>query len=879
MKAGRHLLVLALALLGPAFGAADIDQASQMFKAGNYVELVKWAEQAVLEEDSAEKWHALRIHGLLTVGRYADALEAVTQAQEKFPQSLSLRWLAREVFLANGQPAAAAKKVEELVQAMSIRSWAYRDAMSLVVFGKALLLEDTDPKLVLEKIFAVAQKVDAKAREPYLARGDLALEKHDFALAARAFREGIEQFPNDPDLLCGLARAYAGSDRNEMLKSLEAALRANPHHLRSLLEMADHQVDGEDYAGAAVQLDKVLAVNPHHPEAWAYHAVLAHLKSDASAEKSARSKALQFWPANPLVDHLIGRKLSQKYRFAEGAAHQRRALEFDPGFLRARAQLASDLLRLGDEDEGWKLAAEVHDEDAYDVAAFNLLALRDSMASGFATLKDDDFTVRMSQREAAIYGQQVLKLLGAARKKLSAKYGFEVARPTIVEIFPQPKDFGVRTFGMPDNPGYLGVCFGRVITANSPASRQGAPVNWQAVLWHEFCHVVTLQMTRNKMPRWLSEGISVYEERQANPAWGEHMTPQYREIILKGDDLTPLSRLSAAFLAPKSPLHLQFAYFESSLVVEFIIDRFGIGSLKAVLADLAEGREINQSLAKHVAPMDRLDPDFAVYARKLAEEMSPGLDWIKPAPDLLATAAENELEAWAKEHPFNYWVLIRQATRLIEEKKWAEAKIPLKSLAERYPGETGAESSWALLGTVHRELGEASEEIAVLNHLAEIDSANPEIYLRLMDLYAARGDWASVEREGQRYLAVNPLMPKPYRHLAEAAEKTGNVATAIEALKTLIVLDPPNPSEVHFQLARLLHQTGNPAARRHVLMALEDAPRHRAALSLLEQLAGDSAVNQSKGHGHPARGDEPVQPRGPEARAPLNAPTERTKSP
>ena len=40
------------------------------------------------------------------------------------------------------------------------------------------------------------------------------------------------------------------------------------------------------------------------------------------------------------------------------------------------------------------------------------------------------------------------------------------------------------------------------------------------------------------MPRWLSEGISVYEERQENPAWGSAMNPRYREMIL-GDDLTP----------------------------------------------------------------------------------------------------------------------------------------------------------------------------------------------------------------------------------------------------------------------------------------------------------------------------------------------------
>ena len=70
--------------------------------------------------------------------------------------------------------------------------------------------------------------------------------------------------------------------------------------------------------------------------------------------------------------------------------------------------------------------------------------------------------------------------------------------PVIVEIFPQSKEFAVRTFGLPGADGLLGVCFGRVITANSPASQGANPSNWEAVLWHEFCHVVTLSKTQTR---------------------------------------------------------------------------------------------------------------------------------------------------------------------------------------------------------------------------------------------------------------------------------------------------------------------------------------------------------------------------------------------
>ena len=66
-----------------------------------------------------------------------------------------------------------------------------------------------------------------------------------------------------------------------------------------------------------------------------------------------------------------------------------------------------------------------------------------------ATVINDHFILRMSGSEASIYGAQVLELLGRARTNLSAKYGLELKSPTIVEVFTDQKDFGVRTFGMP----------------------------------------------------------------------------------------------------------------------------------------------------------------------------------------------------------------------------------------------------------------------------------------------------------------------------------------------------------------------------------------------------------------------------------------------
>jgi tetratricopeptide (TPR) repeat protein len=637
----------------------------------------------------------------------------------------------------------------------------------------------------------------------------------------------------------GLTRSYAPSEPEATREALEKTLGLNAQHVGARLLLADHAIDSENYSAADEELAKALKINPHRPEAHAYRAVLAHLRADPKAESAARTGALKYWPKNPGVPHLIGRKLSQKYRFAEGAALQRQALTWDSGFLAAKAQLANDLLRLGGhDDEAWKLAEEVQQADPYDVVPYNLTTLREAIAH-FETLSSEHFLVKMDPKEAAIYGADVLALLERAYETLTQKYGLQLREKTIVEIFPDPKDFAIRTFGLPGGAGYLGVCFGRVITANSPASRPNSPNSWEAVLWHEFCHVVTLTMTKNKMPRWLSEGISVFEERQARGNWGEQMKPRYRAMIL-GEDLTPVSQLSGAFLRPKSSTHLGFAYYESSLVVDWLMQRWGLDKMKRLLADLARGVEINAALATHFAPIEKLDAEFAEHAKSIANNTGPKLDWTPPKRADLASAT-NLKEFFAK-NPNNYTTLTEQAKELINSKKWAEAKVPLQKLIELYPHQTEADSAYAMLSRVHRELGEADAEVAMLNKVAELSSDATEAYARLMKIAAERQDWRMVIVNAERYAAVNPLSLAPHTAEAEAREALGEKTAAISAYRTVLQLGPPDPAENHYRLARLLHATGDPTAKREVLLALEDAPRFRAALALLLEINGQPSA-------------------------------------
>ena len=850
LRPGRTIgaVLSLLALLGLRVVADDLADARTLLRTGKYEPCVALCEKQAADAYPAEEWKSVHVGALLAIGRYEQAETVVSNALVKAENSIRLRLLGIETANRSGNPTRAESRLKQINELGTSRLWAYREAADLVALGRVALRLGADPKSVLERLFMPARKAAPDLRDAWIASGELALGKNDFALAAKTYTEALKQFPDDPDLLYGLALAYRPSTPKKTGELIDQVLEKNENHVPSLLLTVDHLVDAEEYGEAEKLLVRALKVNPWHPEAWAYRAVLAHLRNDVQAEAEARGQGLKFWKTNPEVDHLVGRKLSQKYRFSEGAACQRRALIFDPNYLPARMQLAEDLLRLGEEAEGWKLAEDVHQRDGYDVTAYNLVTLRGTMDK-FQAVTNEHFVIRMSAPEARLYGDRALALLERARSRLAEKYGVELASPTIVEIFPEQKDFGVRTFGMPGNPGFLGVCFGRVITANSPASQAGHPNSWEAVLWHEFCHVVTLQMTQNKMPRWLSEGISVYEELQANPGWGQTINPRFREMIL-GDDLKPVRELSAAFLTPKSDLHVQFAYLQSALVVEFLVDRYGFDRLKAILRDLADGMDINESIPKRTVRMAEFEKEFATFAKARAESLGPGLDWKRPdtarralnrlrpeGADPLPPKPTLPPDATADSVGRNFWALMELAGRLVSEGKWAEAKAPLQTLIELCPSHTGPDNAYALLAAAHKGLNETAEERAALEKWAALDADALDAFLRLMELAASAQDWKGVAQNAERSIAVNPLLPQPYRQLGRAWEELGEPAQAIGAYRKLLLLDPPDPAEVHFRLARLLQREGDPSAKREALQALEEAPRFREAHRLLLEVA------------------------------------------
>ena len=239
----------------------------------------------------------------------------------------------------------------------------------------------------------------------------------------------------------------------------------------------------------------------------------------------------------------------------------------------------------------------------------------------------------------------VLDLTERAIDVFSKKYGFELKRPVRVELYPNHDDFAVRTMAMP-GIGLLGVTFGYVVAMDSPSGRPPGEFHWGTTLWHELAHVFTLESTDHLVPRWYSEGISMYEEWMADPRWGETGTPDFIGAVQK-DALLPVAELDRGFIRPRYPGQVAVSYMQAGYICRFIAERWG----ERRLVELLEGFAANEPTASNITAVLGIDPEEfdERFNRYLREDLGPALDglprWRRNLKRALEAARDEDWEA------------------------------------------------------------------------------------------------------------------------------------------------------------------------------------------------------------------------------------------
>ncbi len=816
-----------------------LDPVKRLFVTGDYERAANAAATILSDGDANPDYHRVLIQALMILGQKEPALAAAKVAVTEHPADLHLLMLRYDALVHFGERGALEAALRALNEAARQKPARERTTLDLVALGRAALVVGADPQKVIEQYLNPAKKKEPKALEPWLALADLAMEKGDYQRASKELQAGLKEVGEHPDLRFGLARAFAPSDRAASMTHLSRALEMNPRHLPSLLLQAEHQISAEAYNDAEMQLASVLEVDRSLPTAWALRSVIAILgNNDPFSANNHRTQALDRWQQNPEVDHLIGKALSRAYRFAEGAQYQREALALDASYQRAKLQLSHDLMRLGETEAAWKLAAEIRQADPYNTQAHNLGLLEREM-SGYHTHNEDGFVLILPKKDWEVYGQRAMTILKEARQVLAAKYGLNLSlmKPTRVEFFPSQQDFAIRTFGSLGGQGLLGVCFGTVVTMNSPGSLAAGRNNWESTLWHEYCHVVTLSVTHNRMPRWLSEGISVYEEARRDPAWGMPMTADWRARILdEKEPPVPMSRLSTAFMNPKDGDALMFAYFQSAMAVKHLIEVHGQEKFQTLLAELASGTRINAALEKTFARTEDLDAQFQKALVKAANDYAPKADFSTPSREDLRGSSPQALAAFLEKYPNNITALRRLFAAQMEAKAWQEAMKTADRIHALEPNATGADSALWLKAKALSFLDRTEEELELMRQVAEKNADAASVFNRLIEVETAEQDWEGLHRYASRAFALNPFLTGPSKALALACESLGRTEEAISHYERLLKLDASNPALIRYKLARLYQSTDAALAKRHVLDALAEAPRFKAALKLLQEL-------------------------------------------
>jgi len=665
--------------------------------------------------------------------------------------------------------------------------------------------------------------------------GELFLEKYNSVEAVRSFQAALQADPRWEPALVGFAKAMADDNPPQSMEIATRALDINPSDVAARIFIASQAIDAGNHAEARQSLARALAVNPSSLEAHAWLAAIDYVEDKDADYDAEVGKALAVSSSYGDAYRIAGEVAARNYRFDDAVALTRRAIALDPGNPRTLADLGTHLLRTGDEP-GARVALEASFKlDPYNVVTFNLLAMLDALDT-FTTVRDGDLVVRMPKDDAPVLREYAVALAHKALTTLAARYEFTPRGPILIEIFDKHDDFAVRNVGLPGMIGALGACFGRVVTMDSPKARPPGSFRWEATLWHELAHVITLQMSNQRVPRWLTEGISVYEEKRADAQWARQMDVDFAELLNHGDVLK-LRDLNEAFTDPRK---ISLAYYEASLLVEHLVTTYGDAGLRKLLRAYGQGLDTDAALKASLnTDLTALQAGFD----QSLDRVFGGLRRALEGPDQ-ATLSRMPLEAlrgYAADHPRSYPVQMALGRQLVRRGQPDEAMAAYERAAALVPIATGEDSPHARLAELALAKGDRARAITELQALLAADFTNLKAARQLAGLLQQAGvaDPAKVTPVYARIAALAPFDAEAHRELGRQELAHGDAGRAAREFRAVLALKPVDEAAARTDLAESYFKAGNPAeAKKQTLAALEIAPTYERAQTLLLKLVG-----------------------------------------
>ncbi len=779
------------------------------------------------------RWRAVPVVALALApvleaqGRLGEADNAYASA-ERGADSLRARVERLRLQRDRGAGDSAYARLERLVNTMEGRGSA-RTASEVHAMAIATrLLGRSDPQRFkdalryYDALLALEpSRLDAKAE-----LGELFLEKFNGPDARTTLEQVLTANPRQPRALAALVRLNAFEGRRTPRDPLQRLLALDSANTDARVIAARRLLDAERYDEATAEARRGLVHDSTAPQPWVVIAAARLLAGDSAGHRVALERAHRRLPGSAAAEVELADVSARNRLYAEAVRWAQAGVTRDPRDARALALLGINQLRVGQVVEGRAVLERAFRLDPYDVWVKNTLDLLDSYASA-TTVTTTHFQLVIEKEDAEVMALQAAPLAEEAYAALTARYGFRPTGVVRAEFFRSHADFSVRAVGLA-GLGALGVAFGNVIALDAPPARKPGEFHWGSVLWHEFAHTITLGMTDNRMPRWVSEGLSVYEERRARPEWGGSVTPMLMAAYGAGR-LRPVSRLNDGFVHPRFGEETILSYALSAYVFEMLEERKGIAGLRTVLGGYREGRGTAELMQRvyGLAPA-ALDSVFDHWFRaKFAREFAA----VKP----VVTVGADGDTALALGGPLQG--ALEQAARALKDRRWDDVERSAQQAVALFPSFTEQGSGYHYLLAAATARKNAAGSIAALKGITSRDGDAVDENIALAGLLETARDSAGAFAALERAAFVNPFDAKVQARLADVAMARKAFAVAVRARRAVLALAPSDRADAYYRLAASYVALGDRvAARREVLRALDLAPNFEPAQDLLLSL-------------------------------------------
>jgi tetratricopeptide (TPR) repeat protein len=698
-------------------------------------------------------------------------------------------------------------------------------------------LSAADPQLARDALRAYdeALAADPDHLEARLRVGWLFLERYNGTEARAAFEAILERDSTEPRTLLGLARTAQFEGSRAALDLVRRSLERNPRLVEARVFYGELLAELEEYEAARREATQALSVNPQSLAALSLQAAIAWLTADTAGLDASRRAVRSLNPRYAPLETTLAEAAARQRRYAEAAEFARRAVRLDSTYWRGLALLGINELRMGAMD-----SARVHLErafagDPFDVWTKNTLDLLDVLDK-YATRTSPRFRVVADRAEVDVLAPYVVALADEAYEAMAARYGVRPRTPVRIELFHRHADFSVRTVGLV-GLGALGVSFGPVVAMDSPAARERGEFNWGSTLWHELAHTFHLALSRHRVPRWLTEGLAVYEERLARPGWGDDLTPAFAAAWRSGR-LVHVGLLNNGFVRPAYPEQIIFSYYQASLVCELIATERGFDALVRMLQAYGNGLGTADVFRTVLGEsLEQFNTSFTAwleqrFAGQLAAVAAHGESSDRPATRV--SVAER-----ARRNPGDFGAQLAMGQQLVRDRRAADAVAYLERARTLFPEYAEEDGPYRLLAAIARERGDLRRAEAELAAMTAVNERAYAAFVDLADVRIALRDSAGAVEALDRAAYVDPTEIALHQRLADLADRLGRRPLLVRERRAIVALDPPDPADAYYRLARAELAAGDrEAARRSVLRALELAPAFDAALELLLEIRG-----------------------------------------